>query len=141
MSELSRSQRVFISYSHDSDRHREAVHALARDLSDLGFTVIIDVDDPVPREGWAVWCSRQVERADYILCVCTETYRRRVSGDEPHGVGRGATFEGRLIATQILKGDRGHDTVLPVLLPGASERQIPLVLQPGSVFRVPDALT
>ena len=37
-------QRVFISYSHDSEDHKDRVHALADRLRADGVTVIIDRD-------------------------------------------------------------------------------------------------
>jgi TIR domain len=37
-------RRVFISYSHDSEKHKERVHALGDRLRNDGVTVILDRD-------------------------------------------------------------------------------------------------
>jgi hypothetical protein len=48
----------------------------------------------------------QIEAADYVLLVCTETYKRRFEGEDREG-GRGVTFEGMVIG-QTLRGIRGQ---------------------------------
>jgi len=52
---------VFISYSHDSDTHRERVHALADRLCGDGIEVVIDRDQLPggPPEGWPLWSEAQ----------------------------------------------------------------------------------
>ena len=46
---------------------------------------------PRRRIGWPLWCERQIEAANVVLMVCTETYHRRVSGDEEQGKAYRAT--------------------------------------------------
>ena len=80
--------RVFLSYSHDSDEHADRVLALADALCDGGIDVILDrYVHPAPEEGWPRWMERNLDAAEFVLMVCTETYRRRVMGEEEPGQG------------------------------------------------------
>lgn len=81
--------RVFISYSHDTAVHQKRVLDLADRLRADGIDAEIDQYNMAPPEGWALWCERQIEAADAVLMVCTETYHRRVRGEEAPGQGRG----------------------------------------------------
>ncbi|WP_374713384.1 toll/interleukin-1 receptor domain-containing protein [Symbiobacterium terraclitae] len=89
--------KVFISYSHDTEEHKRRVLDLANRLRREGIDCSLDRYEPFPSEGWPRWTERQIKWADYVLIVCTETYKRRVEGDEEPGRGLGATWEGRLI--------------------------------------------
>ena len=78
---------IFISYSHDSPEHVARVLALAQRLEQDGFHWILDQYEGSPPEGWPLWMDRNLEEADFVLLVCTETYHRRVMGREAAGVG------------------------------------------------------
>jgi hypothetical protein len=39
----------------------------------------------------------EIQKADFVLLVCTETYRRRVERREQPGKGRGVLWEAKLI--------------------------------------------
>ena len=81
--------KVFISYSHDDERHEQRVLALANRLREDGIDAEIDQYEPAPPEGWPMWCERQIKKAGFVLLVCTETYLRRVDGEEEPGKGHG----------------------------------------------------
>lgn len=129
--------RVFISYSQDSPTHKAAVLDLADRLRADGIDAWIDQYVAAPPEGWPRWMSDQVERAQHIVLVCTETYKRRFEGRETPGTGKGATWEG-LLATQVLY-DAGtiNEKLIPVLFDGASDAHIPLALKPYTHYRLP----
>ncbi len=69
----------FISYSHDSDSHRKRVLGLSERLRADGIATILDrnVEKGSPPEVWPCWMMNCVNAAAHVLCVCTETYRRR----------------------------------------------------------------
>ncbi len=93
---------VFISYSHDSDDHRNAVAGLAARLRKDGLDVVIDqYVNGSPSEGWPEWMMSQLDVAAYVLVVCTETYYRRFRGKESGGQGKGVTWEGAIIKQAI----------------------------------------
>ena len=66
--------RVFISYSHDSDQHRERVLALSERLRADGIETLLDqYVNGSPPQGWPRWMLDQLDAADFVLVVCTET--------------------------------------------------------------------
>jgi SEFIR domain len=73
--------RVFISYSHDSPAYEQRILAFARRLRHDGVDAQIDCYvNGKPAEGWPRWMGNQLEWADFILLLCTETYYRRFRG-------------------------------------------------------------
>ena len=108
---------VFISYSHDSDEHRERVLALSERLREDGIETILDqYVNGSPPGGWPRWMLDQLDTADSVIVVCTETYYRRFRGHEEPGKGKGVDWEGALITQEIY--DRRSRTLkfVPVLL-------------------------
>lgn len=89
--------KVFISYSHDTVAHQERVLDLADRLRADGIDAEIDQYNDSPPEGWPRWCESQIEAADVVLMVCTETYHRRVRGEEERGKGLGVVWEAAII--------------------------------------------
>jgi serine/threonine protein kinase len=82
-------RRVFISYSHDSETHRETALNLAQRLRSEGIACEIDqfYEDVPPAYAWPIWMNREIERSQHVLVVCTERYRRRFEGKEEPGRG------------------------------------------------------
>lgn len=136
-----RAPRIFISYSHDSEEHRAAVLELAQQLRGAGLDVQLDRYVTSPPEGWPRWMMTQVEEADFVLVVCTPTYRRRFDGKERRGKGLGAAFEGLLALQLFYEAGAKNKKFVPVLLPGAAvSRAVPLALRPFTPFRAPAQL-
>lgn len=129
--------RVFISYSHDSEAHREAVLDIAHHLRAWGIDVRLDRFVPAPDEGWPLWMMTQVDTADFVLIVCTETYRRRFEGHEALGKGKGITFEGLLSIQHIYEANARNTKFLPVVLDTAADTDVPLILRPYTRYTLP----
>lgn len=89
--------KVFISYSHDTVEHQEHVLGLADRLRADGIDAEIDQYNVSPPKGWPGWCWRQIEAADFVLMVCTETYHRRVKLGEEGDRGLGVVWEAGII--------------------------------------------
>ena len=117
--------RVFISYSHDTLEHQERVLDLADRLRADGINVEVDQYNAAPAEGWPLWCERQIAAAAVVLMVCTETYHRRVRGDEERGKGLGVVWEARIIRQLIYDAGTVSDKFVPVLFSDVSPEQIP----------------
>jgi formylglycine-generating enzyme required for sulfatase activity len=122
--------RVFVSYSQDSTEHSAAVLALAQRLRGEGVDVRLDQFTQAPPEGWPRWMVDQLAEADFVLVVCTATYRRRFEGHEAAGVGRGANFEGLIVTQDVFERDARDTRYVPVLLPGAQSDDVPTLLRP-----------
>ena len=134
---MAEAPRVFLSYSHDSDEHADRVLALADALCNGGIEVILDrYVHPAPAEGWPHWMERNLDAAQFVLMVCTETYRRRVLGEEAPGQGTGVRWEGTLIYNRIAYGGPAGARFLPILLPGSEPTHIPNPVQGHSYYRI-----
>ena len=57
--------RVFISYSHEAEKHQQRVLDLADRLRADGIDAEIDQYNPAPAEGWPLWCERQIAKGRY----------------------------------------------------------------------------
>lgn len=128
--------RVFISYSHDSDKHRERVLGLAQRLRADGFETMIDrYVEGTPPQGWPRWMLNQIDWADYILLVCTETYYRRFRGQEAPGIGEGVDWEGAVIANDLYDAKSVTQRFVPVLFSAEEKENVPEPLR-GHTFYV-----
>jgi tetratricopeptide (TPR) repeat protein len=128
-------KKVFISYSHDSPEHSERVLALSERLRDDGITTQLDqYENGTPSKGWPRWMLDQLDEADSVIVVCTETYYRRFRGHEEPGKGKGADWEGAIITQEIY--DARSDTVkfVPVLFHTQDEPFIPEPLRPLTYY-------
>jgi tetratricopeptide (TPR) repeat protein len=130
--------KVFISYTHDSVEHMDRVLALSNRLRVEGIDCRIDQYEQSPAEGWPQWCDRQIEKSDFVLVACTETYLRRFKGEEAPGFGLGGTWEGHII-TQVLYNAQGKNTkFMPIVFLREDAAHIPVILQGATRYAVPD---
>lgn len=128
--------KVFISYSHDTVAHQARVLDLADRLRADGIDAEIDQYNDSPSEGWPLWCARQIEAADIVLMVCTETYHRRVGGEEKPGTGRGVVWEAAIIRQLLYDAGAISDKFVPVLFSDASPEQIPMQIKGWTWYAV-----
>ena len=129
--------KVFISYSHDTPEHKTRVLAFANALRDHGVDAEIDQYQQRPPQGWPRWCEEQLraENSDFVLMICTQIYRERIEGRAPPDVGRGVYWEGDSIYNYIYNS-KEHGRFIPVLLPGATEQDVPQQLQGAGRYDV-----
>jgi formylglycine-generating enzyme required for sulfatase activity/serine/threonine protein kinase len=129
--------RVLISYSHDTPAHAAAVLRLADALRAAGVDARLDQYTPTPRLGWPQWMQDELREAAFIVCVCTATYRQRFEQQAPSGEGLGASWEG-MLATLLAYRTRDLGKLVPVLLSGASEADVPDLLFGQPRYALPD---
>lgn len=129
--------RVFISYAHDSESHKDQVLQLATLLrTQLGIDARIDRWDENDRQDWTQWAIEQLDAADFIVAVASPAFRARGDGRAPSDDGRGAQFEGAILRNKMMQ-DRNTwlRRILPVVLPGNTVDDIPEFLLPYSGTR------
>ena len=130
--------RVFISYSQDSNEHRERVRGLHTSLSRDGCDCQLDAYKDTD-EDWPLWMTRQLEEADFILCIITETYARRFRDRELPNVGLGVGWEAGLIRRLLYAKKLHNDRIFPALFAREDHQHIPLELQGYDYFLLEDA--
>ncbi|MFZ1389343.1 MAG: toll/interleukin-1 receptor domain-containing protein [Thiolinea sp.] len=126
---MTQPKKVFISYSHDSDKHREFVRNLADRLRRDGLDCQIDqYVNGFPAEGWQRWMENHLEAAEYVLLVCTENYLRRYRGQETDA-GKGVNFEGLVISQHLYDAYYRNTKFIPVIPEGGSFEHVPTPLR------------
>ena len=131
------SPRVFISYTHDNTDHCNLVLALAQQLRRDGVDAKLDQFCEDELLHWPTWCVDQMrpENADFVLCICTNEYCRRVEGKVDPDIGKGITLEFRSVANEI-HNKKDNKRFIPVLLDKAGEADIPEMLNGYTWIRI-----
>lgn len=112
---------VFISYSHDSDPHKEWVRELASSLRDrYGIDVLLDQWEIGPGDDVPKFMEHSVRRARRVIMVCTEPYVRKA--DDGKG---GAGYEA-MIVTGELVADLGTRKFIPVMRQTGDKPTLPV---------------
>jgi len=135
--------RAFISYSHDTPEHSKRVLELAWALRGHGIAVELDQFHNEEIIDWPRWCNEQTCRAhcDFVLCVCTAEYCRRIEGNVPPEKGKGVYWEGSLLDDDIYDA-KGNRRIVPLLFDNEAESSIPRFLRGWTYCRLQDfALT
>jgi SEFIR domain len=97
-------KKVFVSYAWESTEHQERVKQFTNKLRHDGLDATMDIFEPNPPEGLPQWMLNQIRRADFVLMVITETYRKRCEQDEESGKGKGVKWEGGIITRSLYNG-------------------------------------
>ncbi|MEX2376385.1 MAG: toll/interleukin-1 receptor domain-containing protein [Dehalococcoidia bacterium] len=124
----------FVSYSHDSPEHSERVRKLADRLRTEGVDCDIDQYHMAPPEGWPSWMDKSIRAADFVLVICSETYFRRVSGQEEKGIGLGVKWEGAIIGQTIYEAEGRNEKFLPVLFAATDLKYRPHFLRSTTYY-------
>lgn len=134
---VSHQPEVFISYSHDSPAHSARVLAFAMALRDHGIDVELDQFHTEEIIDWPRWCNEQTsrDRSDFVLCICTAEYHRRIEGKVPPERGKGVYWEGSLLDDEIYDA-KGNLRLIPVLFDDDPEVSIPRFLRGWTFCRL-----
>jgi len=120
--------KVFISYAHSSQEHKQTVSSLVETLRENGLTVTVDTDVKTPQgpeEGWPKWMKRQIKEARWVLMFFDKLYRRRFDGEDDPDMGLGATWEGAIITHHLYRGSGKNTKFIALLADGATTDLIP----------------
>ena len=131
--------RVFISYSHDSCAHEDRVRDLADRLRKDGVDAVLDQYNAAPPDGWPMWMDREIEKADFVVLVCTDIYNMRVEGRDEPSRGRGVLWEAKLIYNHLYQTDTVVQRFVPILMEGAVPSYIPWPVRGLTYYQVDTA--
>lgn len=130
--------RVFISYAQESEAHKAWVLGLAARLRAGGVDAWIDQYEPFPTNGWRAWMDGQIQRADWVLVVCTKEYLRRFNGNTPPDSGRGVRHESMHITQQLYDNKYNNCKYVPVLPPDEKPDSVPCELRDFNRYALED---
>ncbi len=125
---------VFISYAHEPEPHNEKVFELSERLRSEGVDCSIDQYEVSPPEGWPRWSSNQIQQSDFVLVVCTETYKRRFEGSEIRGTGPGAKWEGAIINQELYDSEGRNTKFIPIVFNRDDVKHIPVEVKGGTYY-------
>ena len=119
--------KAFISYSWDSNTHKEWVADLATDLRRDGVEAILDQWDAVPGDQLTAFMEKEIRENDYVLIICTPNYQLK-SNARKGGVG----YEGDIMTAEV--HNRGnHRKFIPILAQGTWNEAAPTWLE-GKIY-------
>ncbi|GAA4531057.1 SEFIR domain-containing protein [Amycolatopsis samaneae] len=129
--------RLFITYAHDSEAHKERVRRFAAFLHEkIGLDVHLDQWYDNKRQDWSSWAIEHLAAADFVVVIASPEYKRRADGAAPADEGRGSQFEAAMLRNNLTKDlRRATERILPVVLPGQTAEDIPTFLNPYSTTR------
>ena len=119
---MSKHPSVFISYSHDSQSHKNWVLALATKLRENGVDVILDQWNLHPGDDLAVFMEKGVRDCGRVLLVCSSEYVEKANAGKD-GVG----YE-KMIVNVELVGDVGTKKFIPIIRNSDEMKTLPTFL-------------
>ena len=116
-------RKVFITYSHDSRRHKEKVRRIANHLKSAGFTVFLDESEKAGRN-MAQFMQKKIAEADAVILVGTREYKKKAEQEPLRG---GVSYEANLLNWLTMSGQ--GDKIIPVCLDRVWEAGVPVAFQ------------
>jgi hypothetical protein len=114
--------RLFVSYSHDSDQHKDWVLALATRLVANGVDIVLDQWDLTLGSDLPRFMEQGLTGAQRVLAICTESYVIKANA------GRGGVGYEKMILTAQLMQDITSDRIIPLIRSNALTVPVPTFL-------------
>jgi len=115
---------AFISYSWDSDAHKEWVLRFASDLRSSGVKVLLDRWEVRLGDDVTQFMEQGVANADFVILVCTEAFATKAN-NRSSGVG----YEQAIVTAALLNGQPVRGRFVCVLRSGVPSSAIPVYMQ------------
>ena len=113
---------VFISYSHDSDEHKNWIIQLATRLRSNGVDIILDAWNTKLGSDLASFMERGLSKSQRVICVCSDNYL--VKANEGKG---GAGYEKQIMTSELVV-DQNTSWVIPLIVNNSSTKKTPTFL-------------
>ncbi len=114
---------VFISYSHDSEEHKNWVLQLATRLRHNGVDVILDCWNLKLGQDLASFMEKGLSESQRVICICSETYVEK-SNNKNAGVG----YEKQIMTAELME-DLNNNWIIPIIRNNSSSNKVPLFLK------------
>lgn len=114
--------KVFVSYSHDSEEHKNWVLQLATRLRSNGVDVILDCWNTKLGSDLAFFMEQGLSKSQRVICVCSNDYLTKSNS----GKG-GAGYEKQIMTAELII-DQNTDWIIPLIVNNPSERKTPIFL-------------
>ena len=114
--------KVFVSYSHDTDQHKDWVLVLATRLVANGVDIVLDQWDLTLGGDLPRFMEQGLSSAHRVLAVCTEPYVGKANA------GRGGVGYEKMILTAQLMQDVTSDRIVPVIRSNSLTAPVPIFL-------------
>lgn len=124
---------VFISYSHDSDAHKDWVLQLATRLRNNGVNAVLDRWNLKLGSDVASFMERGLSKSNRVICVCSDKYVEKANG----GKG-GAGYEKQIMTAEYVK-DQNTNWVVPLIKNNPTEKKTPTFLNGRMYISFEDA--
>ena len=127
-------KKVFISYSWDSEEHKERVQKLADKLIGHGFKVLLDIYEhskDTANTDWLLWMDKKIDNVSYIFVICTEGYKNCFDDNSDCKGEGGVKAEARIIRQKINDG-----IVFPLIFEEFDRSNIPVSLNNFTRFEL-----
>jgi hypothetical protein len=115
--------KVFVSYSHDIDEHKNWVFELAARLRRNGVDVIFDQFEARLGSDLPLFMEQGLSNSNRVICVCSDNYIAKANAGSS-GVG----YEKRIISSELMR-DSSSAWVIPIIRNCSSQDRVPAFLR------------
>lgn len=126
--------KVFISYSHDSEEHKNWVLQLATRLRSNGIDILLDIWNLRLGSNLASFMEKGLSKSQRVICICSESYVKKAND----GKG-GAGYEKQIMTDELTK-DQNTEWVIPLIVNNTNERKLPTFLSGRKYISFEDTL-
>jgi hypothetical protein len=129
--------KVFISYAHEGRELANSVLELSNYFRLQGIDCEIDQYEEAPPQGWPMWMASQIDNADYVLILASETYYKRSKDflkDPKNGLG--AKWETSHIIQKLYENVFNNTKYIPIYLTAENQEYILDSLRPYTHYDV-----
>lgn len=114
--------KVFISYSHDNEEHKDWVYKLATELMGKGIETILDQWDLELGANLPKFMEHGLQESDRVLVVCTDSYNKK-SNEGTGGVG----YENNILTAELML-NQSTTKFIPVIRSVSTQLKTPICL-------------
>lgn len=137
---MKKSPKVFISYAHEGKKLADDVLAFANYLRLQGVDAEIDQYEEAPPQGWPLWMASQIDQADFVLILATETYYERSKFFEKNpSSGLGVKWETLHILQKIYENVYNNTKYIPIHFNDENKKYILDTLKPYTSYNINDS--